>query len=260
MSASKTKGVVLSVDRNVLLVATLKLLDSSLNMLHATFLAHLLGGEVAVKTSSVPITWDWLRVERDLGTELFSDTVEKETGQPEVVTQLNTLAGTNLELPLSWHDFRVGSRNFNTSEQASLEVSLDDISAINLSSTNTTVVWALGAWETVGGPSIWSVGHIEESVFLLKTEPWFVLCVCLHQLSSFVAVVELVGGSVRVPALSDNQDVGGTTEWVGEDSNRSEVNIGVVAWGLAGRASIEVPLREIFNSEITTFWDAGESL
>jgi hypothetical protein len=86
MSASKAKGVVLSVDCDVLLVAALKLLDSSLNVLHASFLAHLFGRKVAVKTSSVPVTWDWLGVERDLRTELLGNAVEKETGKPKVVT------------------------------------------------------------------------------------------------------------------------------------------------------------------------------
>lgn len=86
MSASKAHGVVLSVNCDVLLVATLELLDSGLNVLHATRLAHLLAGEVAVKTGSVPVTWDWLGVERDLGAELLSNAVEKETSEPELIT------------------------------------------------------------------------------------------------------------------------------------------------------------------------------
>lgn len=86
MSASKTQSVVLSVNCDVLLVTTLKLLDSGLDVLHATRFAHLLTGEVAVKTSSVPVTWNWLGVEGDLGTKLLSDTVEEETGEPELIT------------------------------------------------------------------------------------------------------------------------------------------------------------------------------
>ena len=88
MSASKTHGVVLSVNRNMLLVAALKLLDSSLDVLHTSLLTHLLAGEVAVKTSSVPVTWNWLGVERYLGTELFRNSVEEETSQPKVITHL----------------------------------------------------------------------------------------------------------------------------------------------------------------------------
>jgi hypothetical protein len=82
----KTHGVVLSVNGNVLLVATLKLLDGGLDVFHTALNTHLLGGVVAVKTGSVPITWNWLGVEGDLGTELFSDTVKEETGYPKVIT------------------------------------------------------------------------------------------------------------------------------------------------------------------------------
>lgn len=92
MSASKTKGVVLSINGDVLLVATLELLDSGLDVLHATRLAHLLTGEVAVKTSSVPVTWNWLGVERDLGAKLLSDAVEEEASEPELITHCLELA------------------------------------------------------------------------------------------------------------------------------------------------------------------------
>lgn len=69
----------------MLLVAALELLDGGLDVLHATGLAHILAGEVAVQTGSVPVTWDWLRVEGDLGTELLGDAVEEETSTPEVI-------------------------------------------------------------------------------------------------------------------------------------------------------------------------------
>jgi hypothetical protein len=83
------------------------------------------------------------------------------------ILTLNTLARTNLEFPLSWHNLGIGTRDLNTGEQASLVVSLNDISAVNLASTNTTVVWALWTWETSNGPSIRFVKHVEEGVFLL---------------------------------------------------------------------------------------------
>lgn len=86
MSASKTHGVVLSINCDVLLVAAFQFLDSSLNVLHASLLAHFLAGEVAVKTGTIPIAWNWLGVERDFGAKFFSNTVEEETGQPEMVT------------------------------------------------------------------------------------------------------------------------------------------------------------------------------
>lgn len=172
----------------------------------------------------------------------------------------NTLTRTNLEFPLSWHNLGIGTRDLHTREQASLVVSLNDISAVDLASTNATVVWSLWTWETSNGPAIRLVKHVEERVFLLQAEPWLVRLVGLHELSTLVAVVELVWGSIGVPALGDNQDVGSTTEWIGEDGNGAEVDIRVVTGSLASRATVEVPLGEIFRLEDTGFWDLGESL
>ena len=75
-----------------------------------------------------------------------------------------------------------------------------------------------------------------------------------------MSVVVLVWGSIRVPALGDDQDVGSTTEWIGEDGNGSEVNIGIVAGSLASGATVEVPLREVVNLEEAVLWDLGEGL
>jgi len=44
-----------TIDGDVFLVAALELLDGSLDVLHAALDAHLLGGEVAVETSTVPV-------------------------------------------------------------------------------------------------------------------------------------------------------------------------------------------------------------
>lgn len=260
VSTSKTHGVVLSVNCNVLLVTAFELLDSCLDVLHTSFLSHFLRREVAVKTSSIPVTWNRLGVERDFGTKFFGNTVEEETSKPKVVTQLNTVTRTHLELPLSWHNLGVSTRDLHTGEQAGLVVSLDNISAVDLASTNTTVVRALGSWETVDWPSIGPVCQVKEGILLLETEPWLVGLVGLHELGTLVAVVELVWSSIWVPALGDNQDVGSTTEWVGEDSNRPEVDIRIVAWGLASRAAVKVPLWKVLNLEDTVLGDFGESL
>lgn len=83
---------------------------------------------------------------------------------------------------------------------------------------------------------------------------------CNHQLGALGTVVELVGGSIGIPALGENQDVWGTTEWVGEDGNGAEVDIRVVAWSLAGGRTVKVPFWEIFESELARFWDLEESL
>ena len=161
---------------------------------------------------------------------------------------------------MSWHNLGVGTRDLDTGEQASLVVSLNDVSAVDLAGTNTTVVWALGSRETTYWPTIRLVQQIKKGILLLETEPWLVDLVGFHELSTLVAVVELVWSSIGIPALGNNQDVGSTTEWVGEDGNRSEVDIRVVAWCLTSRATIKVPLRKVLNLEEAVLRDLEESL
>lgn len=76
---------------------------------------------------------------------------EQEAGKPKVVTHLNTLAGSDLELPLRGHDLGVGTGDVDTSVQASLVVGLDDVTLDDLAGADTAVVWTLGGRETVGG-------------------------------------------------------------------------------------------------------------
>lgn len=136
-----------------LLVARLQLLDGSLDVLHAALLTHLVGGEVGVQASTVPVTGHGLGVHRDAGAKDLGDTVEKETGDPKFVTHCNTLARADLELPLGGHNLGIGAGNVNASVQACLVVRLNDISLDDLAGTDTAVVRALGSRETVGGLS-----------------------------------------------------------------------------------------------------------
>ena len=129
--------------------------------------------------------------------------------------------------------------------QACLVVSLDNVTLDNLAGTDTTVVRALGSRETQRGPAEGAVVEIKQSVLLLETEPGLVLGVGLHHLIGLIAVVELVGGAVGVPALGQDDDVGGAAERVGEDSDGAQVDVGVVTGGLLGGGAIEVPGGEI---------------
>jgi hypothetical protein len=62
-----------------------------------------------------------------------------------------------------------------------------------------------------------------------------------------VTVVELVGGSIGVPALAKNEDVVAAAEGVGEESDGAEVDVGVSTGSLAGGGTVEVPLGELVN-------------
>lgn len=124
---------------------------------------------------------------------------------------------------------------------------LDDVTAVDLSGTNSTVVGSLGSGETSLGPSVRSTELIEEGVLLLQSEPGLEVLVGLHQLGALVTVVELVGGSIRVPALAKNEDVVAAAEGVGEESDGAEVDVGVSTGSLGGGGTVEVPLGKLVN-------------
>lgn len=228
--------------------------------LHAALNTHLLGGEVGVETRTVPVARDGLGLDRDLGTEFFGDTVEKEPSHPKLVTHLNTHAGTDLELPLGRHNLGVGTGDLDSCIQAGLVVCVDDVTTHNPTCADTTVVRTLGSRESVLGPTVRSVLHIEESVLLLKTKPWYMAAVGLHQLGTFVTVVVFVGGAIGVPALSQDQDVRDTSHGVRVDGDRSEIDITVVTGSLIGRRTVEVPDGEILGLDVAILGNRCDGL
>lgn len=120
---------------------------------------------------------------------------------------------------------------------------LNDVSTENLACANTTVVWTLRSWVAAFGPTIWPSVRIQNSVFLLQTEPRLVFGVGFHQPLTLVTIIEFVGASIGIPSLGHDQDVVATTERIGKDGDGANVDIGIVAWGLTGRRTIEVPFR-----------------
>lgn len=225
MTASETLLVALTVDGNVLNVAGLELLHVRLDGLHATISTSSVGGDVGVETSSVPFTLDGLGLKGNLDAEFLSDTVKEEAGQPKVVAHLNTSARADLVLPLRRHDLSVDTGDLDTSVETGTVVGLDDVTAVDLAGTDTTVVRALGTGETALGPSVGPAIGAKESVFLFQTEPEFLLGMRLHQAVAVVAVVELVGRAIGVPGLTENKDVVATAEGIGVESTRAKVDI-----------------------------------
>ena len=160
---------------------------------------------------------------------------------------VNAGAGANLVLPLGGHDLSVDTGDVDTSVEAGTVVGLDDVTAVDLAGTDTTVVRTLSAGETTTGPAVGPAIGTEKSVLLLETEPELLLGVGLHQTGSIVAVVELVGATIGVPGLAENKDVVALAEGVGEDGDGAQVDIGVVTGGLAGGGTVEVPFGELLN-------------
>lgn len=74
--------------------------DLYLNLHDTILVAHGLGGEVTVSTSSVPVALHGLGVEGDDHAELFGDAMQQETRHPQVIADADALAWAYLEFPL----------------------------------------------------------------------------------------------------------------------------------------------------------------
>lgn len=200
-----------------------------------------------METSTVPVTGDGLGCEGDLDSKLLGNAVEAETRHPELISNciapvsshssafsklklltVNAVARTDLVLPLCRHDLGVGSRDVDTSVQAGLVVCLDNVTAEDLSGTDTAVVRTLGSGETVLGPAVRPAVNVKESVLLLKAKPELVAFVGLHKDSSIMTEVVGVGLSVAHPGLAHDENVRPATEWVVVDGDWAEVDIRVV--------------------------------
>jgi hypothetical protein len=171
VTARQPQIIVLSVDRNVLVMPLRQLLDSSLDMYHTSGLTHGFGAVVGVATGAVPVTREGFRMERDLNTPLFGDTDEEVACHPEVVSHGDTLARADLELPLRGHDLSVDTANVDAGIETCTIMRLNEITCKDFASTSTAVVWALGAGEAALGPTVWGAVSVKQSVLLFETEP-----------------------------------------------------------------------------------------
>lgn len=86
MFACHSLGVTLSVDQDVLFMAFSKLLACILNCLHAAIFPHLRCGDVGMQASAVPVPFDWLGLDGDLGSEFFSHAVKEIASYPKMIS------------------------------------------------------------------------------------------------------------------------------------------------------------------------------
>ena len=95
--------------------------------------------------------------------------------------------------PLRRHHFSVNAGDVDIGVQTGFVVCFDNVTAVDLARTHTTVVGALSARVTARGPAVWPAVRTKKSVFLLQAEPKVLIGMGLHQPRGFVTVVEFVG-------------------------------------------------------------------
>lgn len=84
--------------KQTLITHNANLTSSSIH--NAVVFSHRLRWEIGVGPGTVPVAFNWLRVQRDDHAEFFGYSVEKVAGYPQLVSYADALAGTNLEFPL----------------------------------------------------------------------------------------------------------------------------------------------------------------
>lgn len=73
---------------------------SGVYLLQSSFFPHLLGADICVATSPVPVALHGFGVQSCYNPEIFTDTVQKETWDPQMVPHLDALTGAHLVFPL----------------------------------------------------------------------------------------------------------------------------------------------------------------
>ena len=135
MTSSETEVIVSTVDGNVLNMTLRQFLNSRLDGVQATLLAHRLRRVVGVAASTVPVARKGLGVEGNLNTPLFRDANEEVASYPEVVAHRDALTGADLEFPLGRHHFCVDTGDVDTRVEAGPVVRLDEITREDLART-----------------------------------------------------------------------------------------------------------------------------
>ena len=126
--------IILSIDSNVLIVTFRQLLNSLVYGLNAARFTHLFRGIVGVATGTIPVAFEWLRMEGDLDTPLLCDADKKVASHPKLVSHSDTLARPDLELPLGRHDFCVDTADPDASIEAGTVVGLNQVTCDDLPS------------------------------------------------------------------------------------------------------------------------------
>jgi len=156
-----------------------------------------------------------------------------------VVTNSDTFNWANLVLPLTGHDFSVGSRDGDACEEACFVVSICDSSSKAYVGSNGAVVRSLLTWITRGWPSkrpdsesilgtkkgIFLLNSVPRSFFLASLENWLgkvpEIGIAGHKL--------LVSGVLPLVAGAHDNDVFALPEWIIEVSDWSKDNLRVVS-------------------------------
>ncbi len=172
---------------------------------------------------------------------LFAQADEQIAGDPHFVGGLLGALAEDLEFPLALGHFGVDAFVVDAGVQTEFEVRIDDLAGdvADVLIAHARVVGALRSGEAAFGEAERATVLVEE-IFLLETEP------CAGIIDDGRARVGRMGGAIRVHDFvqDDHAILLGRVRIGG---NRLQDAIRAVTFGLASRAAIEAPVRELFQ-------------
>jgi len=240
---------------DMLILDVRELFADFIDHIHATIFPHLLDGEVGVATLAIPVAFLGFLIEGNLNIELLSHPQHDVPGHHQVVTHFQTPARSDLVLPLPGHDFLVDTLDLNTLVQAHLVMLFLDFPANALVTALAAVVGTLRLRfgtvdvETIGGfADLTNLLLAHQGVLLLNPEPGVHSFVLFHDLLALLPCVADLGLHLRGEALGKNHNIVPAPERVSEDLPGHDVDVGVLARGLLGRATVEVPDGQVVNA------------
>merc|ERR1719500_774692 len=222
-----------------------ELLNSRLNCFDAASNPHRLSGEVCVSSSTIPVAHHRLGIKSNNHTKVFSYPLQNVPGDPEVVSHINPLGWSNLELPLRRHHLSICARDPDASIETGPVVGLHNVPSVHISSSNSTVVRPLGPRETILGPSEGVAVLAQKSVLLFNAKPRVLVFCLVHDLVACFSVVGLRWLLVVLVGFAHHHDIVAAPEWIPVHLDRVEISVGIAALGLIAGATIIVPDWEI---------------
>ena len=144
MDAGQSLLVIIAIKFDVFDVLRSKFTHHIIDIFHA-FVAftHCQCREVSVAAGTIPFLEE-LGGKRDRDIEIFSDSLEQVSRDPELVTNGDSFYWSDLIFPLARHNLRISSGNLNSSVKACLVVSIGYYSTKAIIRSHRAIVWTLG--------------------------------------------------------------------------------------------------------------------
>ena len=172
-----------------------------------------------------------------------------------MVPNFDAKTWSDLVLPLAWHNFSIGSRNFDSCIKASLVVSISHVPSKTAVASNRAVIWSLVSWESMRRPSKRSCFELvlsrQNSVLLLDSIPRLFIGSSIENWLSEGSEVSvgrdeiLVVGVLPCEGLAQHEDVVSLSERIREKCDWFDDYFRVFCCCLVARRPIKIPFRKL---------------